>query len=97
MKTLDEIRSILEDRKEELAKRFMVREIGIFGSRLRNEQQEGSDVDILVEFSKTPGFFSFIELENYLSTLLGVKVDLVMKSSLKPVIGEYILREVLYL
>lgn len=97
MKPLDEIKSILEHHKEELTERFKVKEIGIFGSCLRNEQHDQSDVDILVEFSKTPGFFTFIELENHLSNLVGAKVDLVMKSSLKPVIGEHILREVLYL
>jgi len=55
-------------------------------------------VDILVEFEKGTkiGLLKFINLENYLSEVLGVKVDLVTKSALKPRIGKYILREVVY-
>ncbi|MGC8718192.1 MAG: nucleotidyltransferase family protein, partial [bacterium] len=72
-----------------------VREIGIFGSYVRNEQGRASDIDILVEFEKTPSLLEFINLENYLSDILGVKVDLVMKDSLKPNIGRHILEEVI--
>lgn len=62
--------------------------IELFGSFIRNEQQANSDLDILVTFSKAPSLFKFIELEDYLSDLLGIKVDLVMKSALKPNIGK---------
>jgi predicted nucleotidyltransferase len=48
---------------------------------------------VLVEFSKTPILFEFIEIEHDLSSCLGVKVDLVMKSTLKPLIGRQILAE----
>ncbi|MBU1159895.1 nucleotidyltransferase domain-containing protein, partial [Patescibacteria group bacterium] len=56
-----------------------------------------SDLDILVEFDESASFglFKFIEMENYLSDQLGIKVDLVMKDSLKPRIGEVILKEVI--
>ena len=60
-------------------------------------QQRGSDVDILVEFEEIPSLFKFIEIENYLSNILGIKVDLVEKKSLKPRIGEHILKEVVIL
>jgi predicted nucleotidyltransferase len=52
---------------------------------------------VLVEFSETPSLLKFINLENYLSDNLGIKVDLVHKSGLKPRIGEQILAEVVYL
>ncbi len=70
--------------KEELRQKYKVEEIGIFGSYVRAEQTQKSDVDILVTFYETIDLFSFVELENHLSDLLGVKVDLVMKEGLKP-------------
>ncbi len=67
----------------------------IFGSYVRSEQNAASDVDILVTFSQMPGLLTFLEIENTLSDRLGRKVDLVMKDSLKPAIGERILKEAL--
>jgi len=96
MKTLGEIETILRAHKHELRKRFRVKEIGIFGSYARNEARETSDVDILVDFYEVPSLFRFIELEEYLEELLGVKVDLVLKSALKPRIAEYVMKEVVY-
>jgi predicted nucleotidyltransferase len=52
-------------------------------------------VDVLVEFEEPVGLFEFMDLEMYLSDLLGVKVDLVSKKALKPHIGERILKEVI--
>ena len=68
--------------------------MGVFGSYTRDEQSPSSDLDLLVTFHEPPSLLRFIELENYLSDLLGVKVDLVMKDALKPRIGERILNEV---
>jgi predicted nucleotidyltransferase len=61
---------------------------------VRSEQKKGSDLDILVEFDEAPSFIQFLQLEHYLSDLLGVSVDLVMKDALKPAIGKRILSEV---
>jgi len=94
---LDEIRRILEQEKDFLRDKYKVKEIGIFGSFVRGEEKRTSDVDILVEFEQTPSLLKFIELENYLSDTLGVKVDLVEKKGLKPRIGKYILQEVVML
>jgi len=96
MKDLKEIKRILVEHKEILKKKFKVKEIGIFGSYVRGEQKRDSDVDILVEFEETPTLLEFMELENYLTEILGVKVDLVMKRALKPTIKEFVLREVVY-
>jgi predicted nucleotidyltransferase len=93
---VETLKPILALQKEELRKKFKVREIGIFGSFARQEQNAKSDVDILVAFSETIDLFSFVELENYLSDLLGVKVDLVMKEGIKPRLKERILSETIY-
>jgi hypothetical protein len=52
-------------------------------------------IDVLVEFEEPVGLFEFMQLENYLSDQLGVKVDLVSKKALKPHIGEHIMQEVI--
>ncbi len=96
MNSIDNILSQLKTDKKLLQKAFGVKSIGVFGSYVRNEQKKKSDLDILVEFSITPGMFKFIELKDHLTKKLGVKVDLVMKSALKPYIGQQILKEVLY-
>ncbi|MEB3290712.1 MAG: nucleotidyltransferase family protein [Leptolyngbya sp.] len=97
MKTLAEIQQWLVQHKPLLQERYRVEELGIFGSYVRQEQTESSDMDVLVEFSETPSLLKFINLENYLSDNLGIKVDLVHKSGLKPRLGERILAEVVYL
>ncbi|MEQ8757679.1 MAG: nucleotidyltransferase family protein [Coleofasciculus sp. G1-WW12-02] len=97
MKTLEEIKQWLVQNKSVLQERYQVRELGIFGSYVRKEQTETSDVDVLVEFSQTPSLLKFVNLENYLTDNLGVKVDLVHKGGLKPRIGERVLAEVVYL
>ena len=96
MKTLGEIRTLLARHREELAGSYKVQEIGIFGSYARGEQSSGSDLDVLVTFREPIGLFEFIDLENRLGELLGVKVDLVTKAALKPRIGARILSEVVY-
>ncbi|HIE22936.1 MAG TPA: nucleotidyltransferase [Candidatus Korarchaeota archaeon] len=98
-KSFDEIKRILKKHERELKEKYGVKEIGIFGSYLRGEAKEESDIDILVEFNPYTriSLLEFVELENYLSDLLGIKVDLVEKSSLKPRIGKRILAEVVYL
>jgi len=99
MKDLEQIKKKLEELKPILKKKFKVKKIGIFGSYVRGEQKKKSDLDILVEFEEEAALslLGFIELENYLSEKLGVKVDLVEKSGLKPRIGKHILEEVVYL
>lgn len=69
--------------------------MGVFGSYTRKDQKHGSDLDILVTFETKPGLLTFLEIENILSDTLGIKVDLVMQSALKPDIGKRILKEVI--
>ncbi len=79
-----------------MQQKYKVKEIGIFGSYVRGEQKSKSDVDLLVEFDEPSNLtlLDFIGLENYLSKVLGVKVDLVEKHALKPRIGKHVLEEV---
>jgi len=94
--TAEEIINILKEHKEGLKEKYGVKELGVFGSYVRGEQKKVSDIDILVEFEEDTriSLLDFVGVENYLSDLLGVKVDLVEKSALKPRIGKHILKEV---
>ena len=94
-KPAEEILSILRAELPKIQERYGIRSLGLFGSVARREARSMSDIDILVEFERAPTFFQFVDLEDCLSELLGARVDLVMKSALKPTIGERILSEVL--
>jgi len=97
MKTLKEIEKILKENKAILAERFKVQEIGIFGSYVRGEQKEKSDVDILVSFYEPISLLKLVSLENFLTDLTGVKIDIVPKEDIRPELKERILGEVMYL
>jgi predicted nucleotidyltransferase len=96
MKTLAEIKQILQAQKPYLAKEYGITEIGVFGSYVRGEQRPDSDVDILVELKRPPqiGLMGLVGLELYLSELLGLKVDVAIKKNLRKRIGRRILNEV---
>jgi predicted nucleotidyltransferase len=94
MKSLAEITSIIQSHKSEFAEKYGVSEIGVFGSVVRGEAREGSDLDVLVSFDRPVSFFGIMDLEFQLEELVESKVDLVMKRSLKPRIGKHILQEV---
>lgn len=97
MKTLDEIKNIIAQHMDFLKSRYRVREIGVFGSYVRGGPRKKSDIDILVTFQRSVDFIEFLRLEAYLSTVLGLKVDLVTKGALKPHIGKQVLEEVVYI
>jgi hypothetical protein len=96
MKTLEDIKSTLTRHRRDISENFRVKDMGVFGSFVRGEADENSDVDIMVTFSAPIGLFKFMSLEEYLEGLLGLKVDLVSKDALKPRIGARILEEVVY-
>jgi predicted nucleotidyltransferase len=91
---LDHHLATLRNHLPELADRFQVRSLGVFGSYVRHEESPESDLDVLVSFETPPGLLAYLALENHLTDLLGIKVDLVMKDALKPTIGKRILSEV---
>jgi predicted nucleotidyltransferase len=92
----DYFKKTLELVKPELKEKFKVKTIGFFGSSVRGAQKNTSDLDILVDFDEPISLFRFIELEDFLSQQLGVKIDLVMRDALKPRIKDSILNETIY-
>ena len=98
MKIDQEIKSKLETLKPILKERYQVKTVGFFGSYARGEQNQKSDLDILVEFNEPNSIdlFDFIELEEFLSKQIGIKVDLATKKALKPLIKDQILKETIY-
>jgi predicted nucleotidyltransferase len=97
MKTLEEIKDILKRHKEKVSREYKVKEIGIFGSIVRGEQKNRSDIDILVEYYELPDLLKFIELERRLQKILRKKVDLVEKHGIRPELKDRILKEVVYI
>jgi len=97
MKTLEEIKGVLRERKEEIRKRYGVVIIGIFGSYARGEQSQLSDVDILVEVERPIGL-KFFELWDEIEKTLGVDVDLLTIRAVKqkPMLWESITRDLTY-
>jgi len=93
MRKIDQIMKKLKEIMPLIESKYRVKNLEVFGSYIRGEQKKKSDLDILVEFHETIDLFKYIELENYLSEKLGVKVDLVMKDALKPRIKDRILNE----
>ena len=88
--------ALLNEHQHDL-KHLGVKRCGVFGSFVRNQHQEDSDIDILVEFeSGKKNFDNFMELAFFLEKLFGRKVDLITVESLSPYIGPHILREVEY-
>jgi predicted nucleotidyltransferase len=96
VQTKEHVLRLLQEHQTELS-RFGVQRCGVFGSFARNESQDQSDVDILVEFEPNQKTFDhFMHLAFFLEDLFGRKVDLVTTESLSPYIGPHILREVEY-
>jgi uncharacterized protein len=84
----------LRRHRRALVERYHIDSLGVFGSYVRNQQHDGSDLDVLVTFTETPSLFTLVALQDELQELLGTPVDVVLKTSLKPRIGQHILREV---
>ena len=96
VKNKEAILNTLSENKQALM-RFGVKEIGLFGSYVRDQAHSDSDIDLLVDIEKTHKTFrNFLALTYYLEDLLGTKVDLVTKQSLSPYIGPHILNTVSY-
>ncbi len=93
-RSLEDIQLALKTNMPELAKRYKIKSLGIFGSYVRGEAESASDVDLLVEFSEAPDIFKFMDLEEDLAALLGLNVDLVTRPALKGNRKDRILHEV---
>jgi predicted nucleotidyltransferase len=95
VKTAQQIQEQLSNLKPTLIKRFSVSSIGLFGSYARNEQNEDSDIDIVVDFSKPVGI-EFVDLAEFLEESLKAKVDLVSLNGIKPKYLSVIKSEIVY-
>jgi uncharacterized protein len=93
--TAQQIQEQLSNLKPTLIKRFSVSSIGLFGSYARNEQNEDSDIDILVDFNKPVGI-EFVDLAEFLEESLKAKVDLVSLNGIKPKYLSAIKSEIVY-
>ena len=89
------ILSLLKNRKDALFIRFHLKNMALFGSYSRDDFNNESDVDILVEFDKTPGF-EFIDLADELESLLKAKVYLVPRNGIKPKYFKSIEKDLIY-
>lgn len=97
MNDLDKIIKKLKELKPVLEDEYFVNEIGVFGSYVRNEQTENSDIDILIDFKDGMDLLKLAHLINWLCDVLQKKVDIANKKTLKPRIGKQILQEVIYI
>lgn len=90
---LDDLLTRLRELQPYLRKYFHVKTLEVFGSYVRGEENQESDLDLLVTFEVDPSLFKFLALELYLSDQLGIKVDLIIKDNLKPDLAPIILKE----
>ena len=93
MKKLEELKKIISEHKQGLEQKYKVKRIAIFGSYVRNQQKEESDVDILVEFNEPVGLIHLVSLENYLSDILGIKTDVIPREDIRKELKDVILKE----
>ena len=83
----------INEHKVDLSEKFHVESLSVFGSVCRGTAGPNSDLDVLVRYRKTPGFFAFLDLKQYLETITGRQVDLVTEGALKKQLRETILQE----
>jgi uncharacterized protein len=96
VKKLSAIKKIIRDQKAILLDRYHVKRMGVFGSYVRGDTHSGSDVDVLVEFSEPVSLIQLISLEIYLTSIIGVKVDVVPKDDIRRELKDTILKEAVY-
>jgi len=90
------ILNFLRSHKDEMHKKFGLVKIGLFGSYIRGEQREDSDIDLVVEIESSNKFRSFFGLKNYLEEHLQKKIDMGIENSVKPIVYKYIKHEIEY-
>ena len=96
MKNLADIQKVLRDHEEILRDKYKVKILGIFGSYVRGENREDSDLDVLVEFSEGVSLLDHAAVQNYLTDLIGIRVDVVPKKNIRTELKDRILNETVY-
>ncbi|MCS7227297.1 MAG: nucleotidyltransferase family protein, partial [Gloeomargarita sp. SKYB31] len=97
MQDIGQVRATLRAQLPDLQQRYKIRALWLFGSYVRGEQRARSDIDLLVEFDEAPSLLELARLQRELTKLLGKRVDLVLKRTLKPHIGKRILEEAVHI
>jgi len=97
MKTKESIIRTIKELKQNLQEKYKIREIGIFGSIIREEEREISDIDLLVDFKEDADLFDLIGLSLFLEEKLHRRVDIVPKRALREEIKNSVLKEVITL
>src|SRR3989338_298575 len=94
---LETIKRKIALNKPYLLKTYGVTEIGVFGSFARGDNEANSDIDVAIELNRTVpvGLLAFARMKFYLEDLFGRKVDLVIKSGIKPIIKDRILSQLI--
>lgn len=92
-RTLEEVKTIIEQHRGELRRVHRIKAIAVFGSYVRGEQKRGSDLDLLSEFEGSVSLLDLIGAEQYLSKILKVKVDLIPKEDVRPELKAAILNQ----
>ena len=95
MKSIDELKEIIAQNQTILEQKYKVKSLAFFGSFVRGDQTEDSDIDVMVEFNEPVGLL-FIHLADYLEEILDMKVDLVTPEAIKPNRKKYIMDELEY-
>jgi predicted nucleotidyltransferase len=88
--------ALLKSQQDTLRRQFFVASLSVFGSAARNRLRKQSDIDLLVEFERPVGLFTFVRLKLYLENLLGRRVDLVTPAALRPELRQQILQEAIH-
>ena len=96
-KKAKEIIRILESLRDATGEEYKAEIVGIFGSYVRGEQKEGSDLDVLVRFFEGATLFSLTGLANFLEEKLTLRVDIVPIDTIREEIKENVLKEAVYL
>jgi len=95
--TIKEIINTLNSVREIIRKEYKAEVIGLFGSYVRGEQKETSDIDVIVKFLDDASLFDLVGLADFLEEKLGIKVDIVPIDTIRTEIKEDILREAVYI
>ena len=95
-KSKEQILDTLKSIKDDLNKRYRIKNIGLFGSYVNNKQKDTSDIDFLVEFEEDADLFHLVGLSRHLEEIFNTKVDVISKPSLKEDLKQHILEEVIY-
>ena len=93
MRSLQEIKEVLDRQRAVLAQKYGVAVVGVFGSYVRGEQTPKSDLDLLVEYVRPVSLLELVGAELHLAEILGIKVDLIPRQDVRSEIREAIFRE----